>query len=332
MQLSIAFKTYPIDGVFRISRDAKTSVEVVEICLSDGLHHGYGECRPYGRYGESLDSVESEINAIKDQICGRKLEDNIDDLLPAGAARNAVDCARWDLRCKKSGHSIWQLTGYQKPEFLTTAYTLGIDKVQAMADKAASKPDAPLLKIKLGSSGQTGFIEDIDRLKAIRDARTDARLIVDANEGWQGDALEKMFQACIDNQVELIEQPLPAGQDEELKNYLQENIKICADESLHTSKDLEALCSKYNAINIKLDKSGGLTEALKMVEKAKKLDYSIMCGCMLASSLSMAPAYVIGSVADVVDLDGPLLLAEDHDHAIQFEGANMFPPKKQLWG
>ena len=332
MHIEIDFKDYPIDGVFRISRGAKSAVEVIEVKMSDGKDIGYGESRPYARYGESLASVKAQIEAKQEAICARPLEEDIDDILPAGAARNAVDCARWDLRCKKRGQSIWDITGYNKPQFSLTAYTLGIDSVEAMAAKAASKTNATLLKIKLGGGGKEGFIEDAARLKAIREARPDVRLIVDANEGWQGEALETMVKTCLEARVELIEQPLPAGDDDALRTLKTHNIKICADESLHTSADLESLRDRYNAINIKLDKSGGLTEAMRMVEKARALGFSIMCGSMLASSLSMAPAYVIASKADVVDLDGPLLLKQDHANAIIYEGSTMYPPSPQLWG
>jgi len=241
------------------------------------------------------------------------------------AARNALDCALWDLEAKRAGKPAWQLAGLSEPKPLVTAYTLSLDTPEAMGEAAARAAHRPLLKLKLGRDG------DAERLKRIRANARDSRLIVDANEGWTPDTLQEMLAACAGAGVELVEQPLPASNDEALR-HVARPITVCADESAHDVDGLDKLVGKYDAINIKLDKTGGLTGALALARAARQRDLKIMVGCMLATSLAMAPAFLVGQAADVVDLDGPLLLARDREPGIRFDGSQMFPPPRALWG
>ncbi len=326
MNIEILHQTYEIKGVFQISRSALSAVDVVQVRLEDQGLIGVGECRPYARYGETVKSVMADIMSVKSKLQLAGTPEQIQDILPAGAARNAVDCAFWDLMCKKKKQTIWEILQLKPPQFLQTAFTLSIDTPENMANSAKENEFADLLKVKLGL--EDGL--DVERLQAIYEARPDAQLIVDANEGWTGKLYETMMDACMRAKVALIEQPLPAGQENHLPQ--QSPIPICADESLHTNADLERLRPYFQAVNIKLDKAGGLTQGLEMVKKAKELDFQIMAGCMLSSSLAMAPAYVIASLANIIDLDGPLLLAQDISNPVQYHGTQMQLPSPLLWG
>lgn len=325
MQFQCAAQSWPIAGTFTIARGSKTAADVVVVTLSRKGAIGQGECVPYARYNETVPQVLAALEAARPAIEGLTGTEAISALPLPYAARNALDCALWDLKCKEVGRNIWQLLGKVEPVPCTTAFTLSLDTPEAMAAAARAAHDRPLLKLKLGRAG------DEQRLAAIRAAVPAARLIVDANEGWAPDVLPAMLAACDSYGVELVEQPLPAGNDDALRGLARKTI-ICADESAHGLESLAALRGKYDAVNIKLDKTGGLTPALAMAEAAKAQGFKIMVGCMLATSLAMAPAFVIAQQADYVDLDGPLLLAKDREPAITYQGGTMLPPPRALWG
>ncbi len=324
-KLSAHAETWPIRGTFRIARGARTEITVVVASIRHGEFTGRGECVPYPRYGETVDGVIDDIMSLAVKIADGMTREELQTAMPPGAARNALDCALWDLQAKMSGKSIFDLAGIENPHPLTTAYTLSLDTPKAMASAALEATDKPLLKLKLGGDG------DFERLEAIRAAVPEKRLIVDANEGWSGDQLKPYIDACIKADIELIEQPLPADHDDDLMDLKCAAI-ICADESVHGLDTLARLSGKYQALNIKLDKTGGLTEALKVAEEAQKMGLEIMVGCMLATSLGMAPAMVVAQKASVVDLDGPLLLDKDREHAIRYDGSLMHLPSPDLWG
>lgn len=325
MELSIVVEAWPIQGAFAISRGAKTEARVIVAKIRDGEHQGLGECVPYMRYGETVESVSNQIVSAKNEIEAGISREELQELLPAGAARNALDCALWDLEAKQKNKTIWELVGIE-PKPMPVSFTVGLGEPETMAKNIAEIAEKySIIKLKLGAVG------DEERLWAIRKMAPNARLIVDANEGWSPENLEKMLHACEVARIELIEQPLPAGNDEALQG-LQTSIKICADESAHTAEDISQLVGRYDAINIKLDKSGGLTEALVMVQKAKSAGLSIMVGCMVSTSLSMAPATVVAQYADYVDLDGPLLLTKDREPAIKYQSGAIFPTTPVLWG
>ena len=324
-QLSAEAQSWPIAGSFTISRGSKTAADVVVASVSDGEHTGRGECVPYPRYGETVAGVMDAILALGPAIADGLTRDELQTAMPAGAARNAVDCALWDLTARQNSVRAWTMAGIDVLRPLTTAYTLSLDTPDAMAQSAANAARRPLLKLKLGGDG------DADRLRAVHRAAPDARLIVDANEAWRPEQLEELMTVCLETGVELVEQPLPADSDEILRE-IQRPVKVCADESAHGLDGFDALVGKYDAINIKLDKTGGLTEALALSAAASAAGMSIMVGCMLATSLAMAPAMIVAQQAGVVDLDGPLLLAEDRDNPIQFDGSIMAPPPRLLWG
>ncbi|SDR36765.1 N-acetyl-D-Glu racemase DgcA [Pseudovibrio sp. Tun.PSC04-5.I4] len=324
-RLSIEAETFPIAGSFTIARGSRTEVNVVAAILKQDGIVGRGECVPYPRYGESVASVSEQIMAAQSAIeAGVSLKE-LQVLMPAGAARNAVDCALWDLTAKRQGTTVAKLAGINTQKVLETAYTISVGTPEKMAADAAKAASRPLLKVKLAGDG------DVERIAAVRQAAPNSKLIVDANEGWSESNLEANIKACQNAGVGLVEQPLPAGKDGILAE-IKHLIPICADESLHTSADLESLRNRYSAINIKIDKTGGLTEGLKLLRKAEEMDYVIMVGCMLATSLAMAPAMLLAQNAEFVDLDGPLLLAKDRDHPIHFEGSLMHPPSPLLWG
>lgn len=324
-RLSIESEAFPVAGSFTIARGSRTETKVVTAILTQDGHTGRGECVPYPRYGESVESVTEQIKAAQSAIeTGASLEE-LQSIMPAGAARNAVDCALWDLTAKRQNTTVAELAGIKAPKILETAYTISVGTPEKMAEDAAKAATRPLLKVKLAGDG------DVDRITAVRKAAPNCKLIVDANESWRESNLEANIKACEQAKVGLVEQPLPAGDDAILAD-VEHLIPICADESLHTSADLEGLRNRYSAINIKIDKTGGLTEGLKLLRKAEEMDYVIMVGCMLATSLAMAPAMLLAQNADFVDLDGPLLLAKDRDHAITFEGSLMHPPSPLLWG
>jgi len=325
MRLTIAEERWPIAGSFTISRGSKTEVHVVTVTLADGGHVGNGECVPYPRYEETVPQVTAALEAASSRIEAGVSHGDIASVLTPHAARNALDCALWDLRAKQVGKPVWQLAGLPEPKPAVTAYTLSLDTPEAMGEAAAKASARPLLKLKLGRGG------DAERLKLIRRNAPASRLIVDANEGWTADNLAQMLAACADVGVELVEQPLPAGNDEALRT-ISRAVTVCADESAHGLDSLAQLIGKYDAINIKLDKTGGLTPAIALARAAQERGLGIMVGCMLATSLAMAPAFLLTPLADVIDLDGPLLLKQDRVPAIRFDGSLMQPPPPDLWG
>jgi len=323
-QLSVRVVRFPIRGTFTIARGSKTEAVVVEAVLAQDGASGRGECVPYARYGETVEGVAALISSLSAELAAGLDRDGLQERLPAGAARNALDCAFWDLEAKRSGVRAAERAGLAPLRPLTTAFTLSLDTPQAMA-RAAAEAGRPLLKLKLGAPG------DVERLAAIRAAVPQARLIVDANEGWAPAELPRLLEACAEARVELVEQPLPAADDAALARTPR-IVPVCADESVHARAGLAALRDRYDAVNIKLDKTGGLTEALKLADEAERLGFTLMVGCMLASSLAMAPALLVAQRAQVVDLDGPLLLAQDRTPALHYEGALAFPPEPELWG
>jgi L-Ala-D/L-Glu epimerase len=323
--ITIASESWPIAGTFTIARGSKTSADVVVVTIKRDGHTGRGECVPYTRYNETVPMVVAALEAAKPAIAKLKSRAEIPVLNLPHAAANALDCALWDLEAKSSGKPAWALAGLSSPKPVITAYTLSLDTAENMAAAARRAKNRPLLKLKLGRDG------DEQRLSAIRKAVPDARLIADANEGWSPNVLPAMLRACKTYGVELVEQPLPAANDDFLKG-LQRDCLICADESAHGLESLPHLKGKYDAINIKLDKTGGLTPALELANASRAQDMKIMVGCMLATSLAMAPAFLIAQMADYVDLDGPLLLAKDRDPAITYNGSLMQQPPSALWG
>ena len=325
MRLTVATESWPIAGSFTISRGSKPAIGVVVVTLEHDGHRGRGECVPYPRYEETVPAVAAALEAARGKIEHGITRADVASIVKLRAAQNALDCALWDLEAKRSGKPVWQLAGLAEPKPLVTAYTLSLDTPEAMGEAAATASSRPLLKLKLGRDG------DIERLQRIRAAAPRSRLIVDANEGWTPDNLALMLAACADVGVELVEQPLPAGNDEALRQVARP-VTVCADESAHDRHGLDALVGKYDAINIKLDKTGGVTEALALANAARENKFQIMVGCMLATSLAMAPAFLIAQLAGVVDLDGPLLLSRDRDPGIRYDGSLMFPPLRTLWG
>jgi L-alanine-DL-glutamate epimerase-like enolase superfamily enzyme len=324
-KLSVAHESWPIAGSFTISRGSKTVADVVVVAISEGGFTGRGESVPYPRYDESVPQVIQALEAARKLIEAGLTREEIAHHIKPKAARNALDCALWDLEAKRSGTPVWRLAGLAEPQPVVTAYTLVLDSVEAMAKAAAAAADRPLLKLKLGREG------DEERIDAIRKAAPRARLIVDANEGWSEAVLPRMLAACAKAGIELVEQPMPASGDEALRS-IDRKVAICADESAHDVDGLDALIGKYDAINIKLDKTGGLTGALALARAAAGHDFKIMVGCMVATSLAMAPALLLAQFASFVDLDGPLLLKTDRQPGISFKGSVMSPPPSSLWG
>ncbi len=324
--LEIACDAWPISGGFRIARGAKSMAETLTVTLAEDGHAGRGECVPYGRYGESLHSVRAQIESVRTGIERGMSREALQDALPAGAARNALDCALWDLQAKCTGAPVWQRAGLDVPQPVQTALTIAIDAPRAMAAKARAATGFDRLKIKLA-----GEDDDLPRLRAIAAARPDAALILDANEGLDRPGLEALLAQLAGLNVIVLEQPLPASDDAALAG-LDTEIPLCADESAHTRADLARLGGLYGAVNIKLDKAGGLTEALAMARAARARGLGIMLGCMVCTSLGIAPMLLLGAMADVIDLDGPLLLARDRDNGLAWEGARITPPAPALWG
>ena len=325
MELSVRIERWPLAGVFAISRGSKTEAVVVVAELSDGTHRGRGESVPYARYGETPDGIVAAIEAVR-PVLRRGLDRGaLQRAMPAGAARNALDCAYWDVNAKQAGRRVHELAGLGAPGPLTTAYTISLGSAAAMAAAAEQAAWRPLLKVKLGGD------DDGTRIAAVRRAAPRAQLIVDANEGWNPDNFEANLAACADAGVTLIEQPLPEGRDEALAR-IKRPIPVCADESVHDRASLDALTGKYDAVNIKLDKAGGLTEALALAAEAERRGFAIMVGCMVATSLAMAPAMLVAQRARWVDLDGPLLLASDRADGLRYEGSLVYPPDPVLWG
>lgn len=324
--LSAEIERFAITGTFTISRGSRTEAVVVTVTVREGAETGRGECVPYARYGETVEGVVADIEGIARDIgSGRVDATNLAAAMPAGAARNAVDCALWDLAAKRSGVPAWRAAGLDGLKPLLTCYTLSLGTPEAMAEAAAKAAHRPLLKVKLGGAG------DPARIRAVRAAAPDSALVVDANEAWTPRTLAENFAACVDAGVQLIEQPLPAGRDEALDG-LARPIPVCADESLQEPADMAALAGRYDAVNIKLDKAGGLTAALDIAVEAERHGLRIMVGCMVGTSLAMAPAVILAQRADWVDLDGPLLLARDRDPGLVYEGSLLLPPPPALWG
>lgn len=325
IRLSVTAERWPIAGSFTISRGAKTEAEVVVATLADGEHVGRGECVPYARYGETVDGVIAAIARLAPAVANGLDRNDLAASLPAGAARNALDCAFWDLAAKRSGTPAHVLAGLPQPNPLVTAYTISLAAPEIMADAAAAAAARPLLKVKLGGPG------DPARIAAVRTAAPDSALIVDANEGWTAANLMDNLAACAEAGVRLIEQPLPARDDAALASC-PHAVPICADESVHDRASLAGLRGRYDAVNIKLDKTGGLTEALAVAAAARSLGFDLMVGCMVSTSLAIAPALLVAQGARYVDLDGPLLLARDRPDGLRFDGSIVHPATPALWG
>lgn len=325
VSLSVRIERWPIAGTFTISRGAKTEAVVVVAEVSQSGLTGRGECVPYPRYGETPEATSQAIQAMQEPLAGGMDRIALQARMPAGAARNALDCALADLEAKLAGQRIWNLLGRPAPEPRTTAYTISLGTPEAMAEATVKAAHRALLKIKLGGDG------DGARIAAVRKAAPRSELIVDANEAWTEDNLAANLAACAGAGVTLIEQPLPAGQDAALAR-IKRPVAVCADESVHDRASLQGLRGCYDAVNIKLDKTGGLTEALAMADAARALGFEIMIGCMVATSLAMAPAMLIAQAARFVDLDGPLLLAKDRDNGLRYQGSLVYPPDATLWG
>ena len=329
-ELSVRQESWPLAGSFTISRGTRTTAETVVVELSvtgdDGrVVLGRGECVPYARYGETVAGVIAAIEGLRARIEAGLDRIGLQDLLPPGAARNALDCAYWDLEAKRAGQPVWQLCGLPPLEAVTTAYTLSLDAPEAMGRAAAENAARPLLKLKLAGP------DDLARVEAVRANAPETRLIVDANEGWSLDDYEALAPKLAALGVVLIEQPLPAGQDAPLAGT-QRPVPVCADESCHATDSLAEIAGRYDAVNIKLDKTGGLTEALKLKQAAQAQGFQVMVGCMLATSLAMAPAVLVAQGAGFVDLDGPLLLAGDRPGGLTYDGSTLHPPEPALWG
>ena len=316
---------WPIAGAFTISRGAKTEAVTVVAELRCGEVAGRGECVPYPRYGETPEATLAALQAMGEAVAGGLDRQALQAAMPAGAARNALDCALIDLEAKSGGRRVWNLLGRPAPRPCITAYTISLGTPEAMAAATEQAAHRPLLKIKLGGDG------DGRRIAAVRKAAPQSELIVDANEAWTSDNLEQNLADCAAAGVTLVEQPLPAGHDAALAR-IKRPLAVCADESVHDRKSLDGLRDRYDAVNIKLDKTGGLTEALVMADAAQALGFEIMIGCMVATSLAMAPAMLLTPQARFVDLDGPLLLARDRDGGLRYDGSLVYPPEAALWG
>ncbi len=323
--LEVAHETWPIRGVFTISRGSRSEAHVVTVTLREGTRSGRGECVPYPRYGESVDSVLAQIEQIRPALEDGLGHEALAEHLPPGAARNAIDCALWDLAAKRAGQPVWRLAGLEAPRPVVTAYTLSVDAPERMEEAARANAARPLLKLKLAGEG------DVARLEAVRRGAPVARLIVDANEAWTPPLYTSFLNALTKLGVELIEQPFRAEDDGALAQ-LARPIPVCADESCHDRASLARLVGRYDVVNLKLDKTGGLSEALALRTAARAAGFRIMVGCMVGTSLGIAPAFLLAQGADWVDLDAPLLLARDRQPAISYLGSVTEPPRPVLWG
>ncbi|MEN8656502.1 N-acetyl-D-Glu racemase DgcA [Marivita sp.] len=319
--IEVTRDVFRLAQVFTISRGSRTEAKVLTARVTRDGVTGWGECVPYARYDETLESVEAQIRSIPDGIDRAALQ----EALPAGAARNALDCALWDLEAKQAGCRVWELAGLAAPLPEVTAYTLSLETPEVMQAQAAKNAHRPLLKIKLGTP------DDMPRLEAVRAGAPDARIIVDANEGWSAEVYADLAPHLLRLGVTMVEQPLPAGEDDALLG-VDRPVPLCADESCHDRASLPKLKGKYDMANIKLDKTGGLTEALALRDAARAEGYDVMVGCMVGSSLAMAPAVLVAQGAAITDLDGPLLLAEDRAHGLRFDEAGVHPSEASLWG
>ena len=323
--LSIAEERFPLAAAFTISRGSKTEAAVVTCTVAAGQNAGRGECVPYARYGETLASVRAAIEAMRGPIEAGMTRAGLNAAMKPGAARNALDCALWDLEAKEGGESVAARICAAPPRPLETAYTISLGTAQEMANAAREQAARPLLKVKVGTP------DDADRIKAVAAAAPSSRIILDANEGWDETNLSRHLDIAARCGVVLVEQPLPAGRDEALRGRPR-GVPVCADESVHVADDLARLAGLYDAVNIKLDKAGGLTAALALREAARAQGFKVMVGCMVGSSLAMAPAVLLAQDADFVDLDGPLLLARDRHPSLAYEGGLVYPPEHALWG
>lgn len=329
LKTGASHQRFAIRGQFRIARGARTEADVVECSIEDGAVRGRAECVPYARYDETIDSVRDQIESLPPLDAAApcaELRAIVTETLPAGAARNAVDCALWDFQAKREGQRTHMTVCNTPPRPVETALSISLDTPEDMASAARAANHRPLLKIKLGGDG-----DDIARMHAVTANARDARVIVDANESWTEDMLVPMMEEAARLHVALVEQPLPVGRDQMLAE-IPHPVPICADESAHVTADLDNLGRLYDVINIKLDKAGGLTEALAMRNRARQMGFGVMIGCMVGSSLAMAPAVLLAQDADYIDLDGPLLLAEDRKPALNYFGATVSPPEPALWG
>ena len=324
-RLTVTRRAWPFARPLMTAHGMKTAVDVVVAEISDVESRGRGEAVPLQRYGESIDSVVAALDAMKGAIASGLARDTLQGALPPGAARNALDCAFWDMDAKRAYRSVAELTGLGAMTPVVTAFTLDFDTPDKMAEQAAANRTRPLLKLDLWGDG------DVERVRAVRQATPAARLIVDANESWNERQLREYMPALSDCRVELIEQPLPADADDALAR-LQHSIPLCADASCRTLADLDRLDGKYAAINIKLDKEGGLTEALALATEAKRRGFRIMVGGEISTSLGIAPALLVAQQADIVDLDGPLHLAVDRGAALRYDGSTICPADPKLWG
>lgn len=324
-RLTVREEHWPLASAFVIARGAKTEAHILVVEIAEGGVVGRGEATPYARYGQTMDGEIARIKSLRGAVEAGLSRQDLQDLAPAGAARNALDCALWDLEAKLSGVPAWKAAGRSRLDPVKTSYTISLDTPEAMAQAARAAARRPFLKLKIGGR------DDLDRVIAVREAAPRARLVVDANEGLEFEDLVRLAQDFARLDVKLIEQPLKAGEDEVLEGY-QSPVPLCADESLHTHAELAVCAGRYGAVNVKLDKAGGLTEALVVVAQARALGLQVMAGCMVATSLAMAPAMIIAQGADVVDLDGPLLLARDRQPGLVYDGALIHPTPPELWG
>lgn len=325
LQMRVTVERWEPTTPFRISGRILEVSGMVCVTLSDGQHVGHGEGWPFSRFGQTVESSLAELESVREQVQQGLSRETLLEILPAGAARNALDCALWDLEAKQQQTTVWQLAGLPAPATLATAVTLSLDTPDKMAQVARQRAGCPLFKIKLGEQG------DMERLRAIRQAAPDTRLVVDVNEGWSLTQLKDNMDTLVELGIEMIEQPLPVADDAALEGYVSP-IPLSADESCHTTKDLPTLLGRYQMVTIKLDKTGGLTEALRLANEARALGLGLMVGCMLGTSRAMAAGYVVGSLCKIVDLDAPLHLAGDRDHAMHYDlgHVSLFTP--QLWG
>jgi L-alanine-DL-glutamate epimerase-like enolase superfamily enzyme len=326
LALDVQIESFAVAGAFTIARGSRTHAVVVTVTVSDGHVRGRGECVPYARYGESVEGVAHSIRAQAGWLNegGAHLA-AITGRMPAGAARNGLDSALWDYAAKRAGVRAWDLAGEAAPVPTVTCYTLSLGTAAEMEEAARRAATRPLLKVKLGGDG------DDERIRAVRRGAPEARLMVDANESWSQAVYQRNLEACLEAGVELVEQPLPAGNDQALRRHASP-LPVCADESVHTVDGLDAIAERYSAINIKLDKTGGLSGALHLAREAERRGLAIMVGCMLGTSLAMAPATLLMRRARHVDLDGPLLLAQDRTTPLSFEGNRVHAPDRELWG
>ena len=325
-RLSATVDRFPLAQKFTIARGSKTEAIVVTCTLTDGHRIGRGECVPYARYGETVESVIAAIETIRSPIENGADRTLLQDLLPAGAARNAVDCALWDLEAKSSGVSAAAAAGLASLRSVETAYTISLGTPEEMAKAVLEAGERSILKVKVGRGDG-----DPERMQAVRKAAPYARLIIDANEGWTASNLIENLLAAARIGAFVVEQPLPAGEDGVLA-HTPRPVPVCADESVHGSRDLHSLRGRYDYVNLKLDKTGGLTEGLVFLGEARRHGFGVMVGCMVGTSLAMAPALMLAQEAELVDLDGPLLLRTDRENGLRYDGSKVFPPQSELWG